>query len=178
MHSTGNLGVANRPLGTVFFLISEAMFFTGLAGAYIVLRHSSAAWPHPSEVLNLPAAEIGALFLWISCTAFAKGVSAAKQGRSAAGWFAASAAASLIFLAGLAHEFYTLAIVRGMTPSSNLFAASFFTLTGFHALHLLIGLICLPFFAAGNKAAALEVLGLYWYFVAALGTALFVLLYF
>jgi heme/copper-type cytochrome/quinol oxidase subunit 3 len=57
--------------------------------------------------------------------------------------------------------------------STNLFATSFFTLTGFHGLHVLIGLIALLIFLwlawkgdfASGHDSAFEAAGYYWHFV-------------
>ena len=60
---------------------------------------------------------------------------------------------------------------HGVTVSRNLFATSFFTLTGFHGLHVLAGLVALGFMLARTiagdfhkrKSHTLATVGLYWY---------------
>ena len=37
------------------FLASEIMFFSGLIGAYIVLRNAAGSWPVVSHELNVPS---------------------------------------------------------------------------------------------------------------------------
>ncbi len=47
-----NIGIENRKLGMWLFLSSEVMFFTGLIGAYIVIREATGQWPvAPSDVV-------------------------------------------------------------------------------------------------------------------------------
>lgn len=68
-----------------------------------------------------------------------------------------------------------------MIPSGNMWASTYFLLTGFHALHVLIGLIVfaiiLPMTLNATKAGLLENIGLYWHFVDLVWIFLFPLLY-
>jgi cytochrome c oxidase subunit 3 len=66
-------------------------------------------------------------------------------------------------------------------PGGNMWASTYFTLTGFHAIHVLVGLI---FFAlmlrmtlTVEKAGMIENIGLYWHFVDLVWIFLFPLLY-
>ncbi len=73
-------------------------------------------------------------------------------------------------------------LVLPMTiPSGNMWASTYFMLTGFHAIHVIVGLI---FFAIGltkvldsSKALFIENIGLYWHFVDLVWIFLFPLLY-
>jgi cytochrome c oxidase subunit 3/cytochrome o ubiquinol oxidase subunit 3 len=88
------------------------------------------------------------------------------------------------FLAGQGYEFATL-YREGVTLRSSVFGSSFFTLTGFHGTHVLIGLI----WAASTLIRALrgrysaeghvgvEVFGLYWHFVDIVWIVLFTIIY-
>ena len=68
-----------------------------------------------------------------------------------------------------------------MIPGGNMWASTYFLLTGFHALHVLVGLIM--FVVAmflrldASKAGVLENMGLYWHFVDLVWIFLFPLLY-
>ena len=42
-------GIPHDKMGMWVFLCSEVMFFTGLIGAYIVLRFARPFWPHPGN---------------------------------------------------------------------------------------------------------------------------------
>ena len=66
-------------------------------------------------------------------------------------------------------------------PSGNMWASTYFLLTGFHAIHVLVGLIV---FVIGilmklgpEKAGFIENTGLYWHFVDLVWIFLFPLLY-
>ena len=66
-------------------------------------------------------------------------------------------------------------------PSGNMWASTYFLLTGFHALHVIVGLIMfalvLPKKLDSSKAPLLENIGLYWHFVDLVWIFLFPLLY-
>lgn len=68
-----------------------------------------------------------------------------------------------------------------MIPSGNMWASTYFLLTGFHAIHVLIGLIAfalmLPMRFTAKNAGILENIGLYWHFVDLVWIFLFPLLY-
>jgi cytochrome c oxidase subunit 3 len=66
-------------------------------------------------------------------------------------------------------------------PGGNLWASTYFLLTGFHAMHVLVGLIVfavlLPITFRAANAGILENIGLYWHFVDLVWIFLFPLLY-
>jgi heme/copper-type cytochrome/quinol oxidase subunit 3 len=66
-------------------------------------------------------------------------------------------------------------------PGGNMWASTYFLLTGFHALHVLVGLIVfalmLPMTLGVRKANMIENIGLYWHFVDLVWIFLFPLLY-
>ncbi|MEO2008591.1 MAG: cytochrome c oxidase subunit 3 [Pirellulaceae bacterium] len=66
-------------------------------------------------------------------------------------------------------------------PSGNMWASSYFLLTGFHALHVIVGLIifalALPLRLDPARGGFLEATGLYWHFVDLVWIFLFPLLY-
>lgn len=66
-------------------------------------------------------------------------------------------------------------------PSGNMWASTYFLMTGFHALHVLVGLIAfaliLPMTLNARKAHIIENTGLYWHFVDLVWIFLFPLLY-
>lgn len=66
-------------------------------------------------------------------------------------------------------------------PSGNMWASTYFLMTGFHAIHVLVGLIAfalmMPMFLDARKAHIIENVGLYWHFVDLVWIFLFPLLY-
>jgi cytochrome c oxidase subunit 3 len=76
------------------------------------------------------------------------------------------------------HEWLKLPIV---IPGGNMWASTYFLLTGFHALHVLVGLIVfaimIPMTLGVMAAGFVENIGLYWHFVDLVWIFLFPLLY-
>ena len=68
-----------------------------------------------------------------------------------------------------------------MIPSGNMWASTYFLLTGFHALHVLVGLIVFALLMFprldSSRADTIENTGLYWHFVDLVWIFLFPLLY-
>jgi len=56
-------------------------------------------------------------------------------------WWSATILLGIIFLAGTAWEWRELVVVHGLTPSRNLFGTTYYTLVGFHALHVTMGVV-------------------------------------
>ncbi|MGH7865363.1 MAG: cytochrome c oxidase subunit 3, partial [Candidatus Binataceae bacterium] len=89
-----------------------------------------------------------------------------------------------IFIVGQGEEWAGL-VRNGVTVSRNLFGTTFFTLTGFHGLHVIIGLIALAALAGivmagklrGRVKEPLEAIGIYWHFVDAVWIVIFSIIY-
>jgi len=81
---------------------------------------------------------------------------------------------------GLNHEYEWLKLPIRI-PAGNMWASTYFLLTGFHALHVLIGLIVfaimVPLTLNVARAGFVENIGLYWHFVDLVWIFLFPLLY-
>ncbi|MCA9188943.1 MAG: cytochrome c oxidase subunit 3 [Planctomycetales bacterium] len=101
---------------------------------------------------------------------------------------AQSRAMSLVREAELGlNEHFAEGRVRGwmklpmVIPGGNMWASTYFLLTGFHAIHVLVGLIvfalALPMTLDKSKAGFIENSGLYWHFVDLVWIFLFPLLY-
>ena len=73
-------GVPNGKLGMWVFLASEVMFFTGLIGAYIVLRMGHPAWPGPEGHLSVPTGTVNTLVLICSSTTVVLALAASARG--------------------------------------------------------------------------------------------------
>ncbi len=56
-------GISDGKIAMWLFLGSEVMFFTGLIGAYIVLRFGQGEWPRPEQTLNVPLTALNTFFL-------------------------------------------------------------------------------------------------------------------
>ncbi len=182
----GRLGIHNKKIGMWVFLASEVMFFTGLIGAYIVLRFGYPQWPVPSTILNVPLTALNTFILICSSVTMVKAFAAVFDGdqsglkRNLLLTFLLGSA----FLGIQAHEYMEL-VHHGLTISSSLFGSCFFTLTGFHGAHVLGGVICvlvtlLKALRGGYVQAdhiGVEIVGLYWHFVDLVWILLFTIVY-
>jgi heme/copper-type cytochrome/quinol oxidase subunit 3 len=167
-------------LGMVLFLASEAVFFTLLIVAYVYLHNRVGSGPSAASSLDPRTTFIYSLFLFASSLT----VWLAGRGRARWLWLLATILLGLVFLAGQALEWARL-LGSGTTVSTDLFGTTFFTLTGFHGLHVTIGLIALMILLAltlggrlsSRRSAALETIAIYWHFVDAVWIVIFAAVY-
>lgn len=180
-------GVPNGKLGMWVFLASEVMFFTGLIGAYVVLRMSHLHWPGHEGHLSVGIGTVNTLILIASSVTIVLAL-AAQHGRSMAatrGWLLATIALGTLFVAIKLFVEYQEKFAHHLVPSTNVFWSCYYALTGFHAAHVLGGvifnLIVLAWtFREGwwrERHHRLELAGLYWHFVDVVWIFLFPLLY-
>jgi len=171
--------------GMWVFLISEIMLFTGLIGSYIVLRLGSPSWPRPGEILNTPLLGVNTVVLLSSSLTMVLALSAAQQDRRRAlkRYLLLTALLGLTFL-GIKGYDYAHMWHHGFTISSSLFGSCYYLLTGFHALHVLSGVVLLLYlftaasrglFSAANYGR-IEYSGLYWHFIDIVWVILFAIL--
>jgi len=172
------------------FLLSDTFIFTCFLTGYMAVRISSTEpWPNTSEVFALTIAgnhipliliAIMTFVLISSSGTMAMAVNYAyrrNRGRTAA-LMLATAFCGVTFVSMQAFEWSKL-IAEGVRPWGNpmgaaQFGASFFMITGFHGLHVSIGVLYLCIIArkvwrgdyerSGNYQNV-EIAGLYWHFV-------------
>ncbi len=173
--------VTNVTLGIWLFLASEVMLFGALFSSYALLRVSAREWPSGSALLELPLGASNTAVL-ILLTLFVRRARTA-QPVPARRLLWISSGLALIFLLNKAVE-YSNEIGRGLVPSTNLFFALYFTLTGFHALHVAGGLVANVWTATSWRRVPeamtdgrLHALALYWMFVDVVWLAIFLLFY-
>ena len=160
------------------FLATDAMGFAGLLIAYGILRVRADVWPDPRSRLALaPAAAVTFALLLSSLTMTL--ATRAPSVRARRGWLVATLALGVAFLAGAAIEYaHLLSAASPMGLTSDLFASTFYVVTGFHALHVLAGLIGVGFMLRAKYGAqAVETMGLYWHFVDAAWMPIFSFIY-
>lgn len=185
-HEVPSMGVDNRKLGIWTFLGSEVMFFSGLIVVYLVMRGRSTVGPLPHEVLDIPLTAVNTFVLLCSSLTMVTALSAIQRGNAQRMrlWLIATAVLGLLFLSGQAFEFNKL-FNEGLSLSTNLFGATFFTLTGFHGTHVFVGVLWIGFVLArafrggitADNHLAVELVGLYWHFVDIVWIIIFTLVY-
>jgi heme/copper-type cytochrome/quinol oxidase subunit 3 len=167
------------------FVASEAFFFLCLMVAYVYFWKAAHFRSDALKHLELaPAAIFTGLLLASSGSFFFAEKSHARQRfKAARRWLGLTVLLGLSFLLGQAHEYYKL-ISKGLAPSSNEFGTGFYTLTGFHGLHVLLGLVTLCILLAlaacgrlRRHHAVIAAAGIYWHFVDAVWLGVFTLVY-
>ncbi|HLX71009.1 MAG TPA: cytochrome c oxidase subunit I [Verrucomicrobiae bacterium] len=159
--------------GVLVFIVSEAGFFGVLILAYLFFNASPQPGPSAHD-LDLLKTGIFSLCLFASSFTIWRSEVNEKKGNHGAmsAWLAATILLGGIFIIGQGLEYWGL-FKSGVTVNSNLFATTFFTLTGFHGLHVCVGLIMLLIvlglslggpFKKGHMPA-LGAVGYYWHFV-------------
>ncbi len=179
------LGLNHAKLGMWLFLASEVMFFGGLISAFLHYKINVPA-PVENAMLDVFLVGINTFVLLTSSFLVAMGFGAIERGNSKAlaGFLSGAVLLGILFLLGQAYEFASL-YQEGLTLSSSLFGSSFFTLTGFHGLHVLIGVIwggltvikALRGTYSVDRHVGVEVYGLYWHFVDIVWIVLFTVIY-
>ena len=177
----------NTRLAMLFFLSAETMFFAGLISAFFVLRLSAAVWPPPLQP-RLPVLVTGfnTLVLLASSAAMIAALRAMRRadGRALIERLAATAALGVLFLAVQGYEWARL-IHYGLTVTSGAYGATFYTLIGIHAAHVLGALVwlgvTLALAASGRfldgQVSGLRACATYWHYVVALWPILYVTVY-
>jgi heme/copper-type cytochrome/quinol oxidase subunit 3 len=174
-------GVSNVTLGIWLFLASEVMLFGALFSTYALLRVSAPTWPAGREYLSLALGAANTVVLMAMTGIFWRARSASWP--AARRLILASCVLALVFL-GIKSVEYSSEIGRGFVPSGNTFLATYFTLTGLHALHVIFGLAANVWTASGASRVGIEMsvgrvraLSLYWAFVDMVWVIIFVLFY-
>lgn len=191
-HAAPQASPAICKLGMCIFLCSEALLFSGLITAYLVLRQAAGSWPPDfGDGIELPPMPklltgINTVILVSSSFVYHFAEVAVKKGKSGAGWMLLSALMGATFV-GLQCVEWTELYHEGLWfNKGGVYGSTFFTLTGFHGAHVLIGvlLILWCFFLQVTKGTftpkrhvALENVGLYWHFVDVVWVFLYTILY-
>jgi len=191
------LPLSNAKLAMWLFLATEIMFFAALISAYVVLRWGLPAWPEPDTVLKAWIGALNTAVLLCSSATMAFSLWAVHQGdvQKQRLFLALTVLLGLAFLGVKAYE-YSEKFAHGYypggpglaeIPSGPTFVSCYFTLTGFHALHVLAGLVMLSWLLIWSllrdggiphaQAERVELVGLYWHFVDVVWIFLFPLLY-
>ena len=147
-------------------------------------RHEGS--PGPAQVFDIPLTSVSSFVLLMSSLTMVLAVNAAKakDDRNTKLWLTVTALLGSLFVGGQVYEF-TAFYKEGLGFTTSLFSSSFFTLTGFHGVHVSIGVMMLLALVAiisrdrvtGDKAEVVEMVGLYWHFVDVVWVVIFTLVY-
>jgi cytochrome c oxidase subunit I+III len=171
------------------FIASEAGFFLILIIAYVFFNFGAGAPPAgPSAASVLDVKKTGIFTAFLFASSFTLWLSERSLDKDDQGgairWLAATLALGTVFIVGQGNEYLGL-FGRGVNVATNLFSTTFFTLTGFHGLHVTVGLFALGIVLArtiagdfrGRRGGLLRAVGLYWHFVDVVWLVVFSVVY-
>ncbi|MEY2740167.1 MAG: hypothetical protein RL283_269 [Actinomycetota bacterium] len=185
-HPPTSTGLSNVKLGMWVFLGSECLLFGGLISTYMLYRGRVGQGPTPAQIFDIPFTSVSSFVLLMSSLTMVLAVSAAnaRDDRRTNLWLTVTALLGATFVGGQVYEF-TAFYHEGLGFGTSLFASSFYTLTGFHGVHVTVGIIMLMSLVGifrrrgvpGSKAETVEMIGLYWHFVDIVWIIIFTLIY-
>jgi heme/copper-type cytochrome/quinol oxidase subunit 3 len=185
-HAT-TLGMSNEKLGMWVYLGSDVLLFGALISTYLLYKDRIGPDDiGPNDVFDIPFTSVSSFVLLMSSLTIVLAITALRRNdiRRSRIWLLATVLLGATFVGGQVYEF-TVFYREGLGYTTNLFGTSFFTLTGFHGVHVSIGIIMLMAMyiqsmrgkltsAHGEK---LEIIGLYWHFVDVVWIVIFTVVY-
>jgi cytochrome c oxidase subunit III len=171
-------------LGVVLFLASELMFFAALFAGYYELRANRTQWPPPMVHLKPLEAGYGTFLLFVASVVMVLATKAMdRRNMRAARWWTFSAiVAAVSFVLETIHGYADDAF----SISTNAYGSIYYTMTGFHLLHVIAGIGILTALLVGmrspalqvNRRAGAEAMTYYWHFVFIVWVGIFATIYF
>jgi cytochrome c oxidase subunit 3/cytochrome o ubiquinol oxidase subunit 3 len=182
-----NTGISNTKLAMWLFLASECLLFGGLITSYLLYKQPlPGTGVAPRDLYNIPFTSISSFVLLMSSLTMVLAVSAIERGDISRFrlWIVATAGFGAVFISGQVYEF-TQFYRSGLGYSTNRSSSAFYTLTGFHGVHVTVGIIMLLSLLMlsfrghihRHKAETVEVVGLYWHFVDVVWILIFTIVY-
>jgi cytochrome c oxidase subunit 3 len=158
-------------LGMVFFLISEAFLFGSLFTTYYYLRAESPVWP-PAGIRLDPVLAITNTVLLLSSSGTIWWAGRALR-KNREGGLTAGLAATVILAVGFLGITSFEWTHESFRPWTSAYGSVFYTLTGFHAMHVLAGVLLMLSLLvrtfrhqfSSTNYMTVEVGSLYWHFV-------------
>jgi cytochrome c oxidase subunit 3/cytochrome o ubiquinol oxidase subunit 3 len=184
-HATST-GISNEKVAMWAFLGSECLLFGALISTYILYRHRSVQGLVPHNLYDIPFTSVSSFVLLMSSLSMVLALNAIQRGdeRRLRVWLATTATLGAIFISGQIYEF-TSFIRKGMTIKTNVTSGAFYVLTGFHGVHVTIGIIMLLSLVnlsvrgkiPKERSEVIEIAGLYWHFVDIVWIIIFTVVY-
>jgi cytochrome c oxidase subunit 3 len=173
-----------RVLGLLTFLASESLMFGGFFATYLILRSGAAIWPPAGTEVELFLPTINTIILVSSSFVIHQGDTAIKKNDlfGMRLWYVITALMGATFLGGQIYEYLHL----GYGLRTNVFSNCFYLMTGFHGLHVFVGLLLIlgvlwrsrrEGHYCATKHIGVEMAEIYWHFVDIIWMILFTLLY-
>lgn len=175
----------NAKLAIWLFLGGEIVLFSSLILTLVLARIQQGDYAQFQQQLSTPLAGANTFILIVSSFLVVLALAAARRGsqRQLRAALLGAIVAGSLFLAGQAVEWAAL-FGAGVTISDG-YGSYFYTITGVHGAHVLIGVIWASFTLIRSLesvdnarfAGSVEIFGLYWHFVDVVWIVLFTLFY-
>ena len=179
-------GLPHTKLAMWVFLSSECLLFGALISTYVLYRGRSKVGPYPDDVFDIPYTSVSSFVLLASSLTMVLALAAAQKRdmQRMRLWLLATAPLGMTFVGGQVYEF-TVFHEEGLKITTNLFGTTFYTLTGFHGVHVTVGILMLLSLVGMSMAQRLpadasfpvEMVGLYWHFVDIVWIVIFTVVY-
>jgi cytochrome c oxidase subunit 3 len=167
----------------ILFIASEVMFFAALFGAYFTIRAGADVWPPEGAELEvlLPAIATAVLVASSVTVHVATARTEENDRKGTSRWLLVTMGLGLVFLAAQVWEYQQL----DFSLADHTYGTLFYSMTGFHALHVSAGVIALGLVWLKNargqvsetRPGPIIAAGLYWHFVDIVWLLLFATLY-
>jgi heme/copper-type cytochrome/quinol oxidase subunit 3 len=189
-HAATSTGLPSLKLAMWLFLASDCLLFGALISTYLLLRHRSISGPvelrDPANVFDIPFTSVSSFVLLFSSLTMALAVGAIHRGdvRRCRTFLLTTALLGSVFIGGQVYEF-TSFVHEGLGYTTNILGSAFYTLTGFHGVHVSVGIMFLmAMFVMSfrgklgpDRAETVEIFGLYWHFVDIVWIVIFTVVY-
>ena len=183
---TTNFGITNEKLGMWTFIGSECLFFGAMIATYLLYLNRTNGGLTAHEIFDIPFTSASTFILLMSSLGMVLALDALqrKDIRGFQTWILSTALLGAVFLSGQIYEF-TFFVEEGFKLETSPFSASFFMLTGFHGIHVTLGVVMLVAIWAlslrggitEKNTETVELIGLYWHFVDIVWILIFTLIY-
>lgn len=163
-------GVAN--IGLPLFILSEIFIFLSLFASYWLMRLGLDVWP-PAETpeIDKMLPLIMTVILVSSSVTCHIAEEKLEDGNLSGfnSWWIITIVLGSVFLGCTVYEWSHL-VGLGFVPSTNAYSTAFYTITGFHASHVLVGLgafiaVLIPAFGGRTNKTFVTCVSVYWHFV-------------
>ncbi|MEE8602247.1 cytochrome c oxidase subunit 3 [Euzebya tangerina] len=184
---TTNLGMSNEKLGMWTFIGSECLFFGAMIATYLLYLNRTNDGLTAFDVFDIPFTSASTFILLMSSLGMVLALDALQRRdmRAFQTWTLATALMGMVFLAGQMYEF-AFFVEEGFKLETSPFSVSFFMLTGFHGVHVTVGVVMLVALwalslrggiTADKHLETVELVGLYWHFVDIVWIVIFTVIY-
>ncbi len=154
------------------FIVSEVFIFLGLFSSYWLVRLMHDTWPPAGTPHFDTTIPIIMTIILVSSSVTAHFAEEKLDHEDVGGmrtWLLLTIVLGAVFL-GLTITEYSHLIAENFVPSTNVYSTAFYSITGFHASHVLVGLciflaVLIPAFGGKTNKTFLGCASVYWHFV-------------